>query len=169
MSRLQPAIDRVRQIPTDLGLRPYRVFLIHVLWSGERIGEGQPQEISRHEILPTPRVRDMASTSEVLSAIGRVEEGGIVVDRISAKYSEDDLMGATADMIDPAAPRTGKRNAEFFWEVRENRPTQPSTIPRRYIVASTPTLMRGGLHWRVALNKVMVNRNRQQGFDRKQA
>lgn len=169
MVRLGPTLDKLRQIPTSLGLRPRRVFLVHVLWTGERIGEGQPQEISRREILPTPRIRDMSSTTEVLSSFGRIEEGGIVVDRISPKYSEDDLVGATPDLIDSANPRSGKRNAEFFWEVVEARPTVPNPVPRRYIVAAAPTLMRGGSHWRVPLNKVMVNRNRQQGFDRKQA
>ena len=167
MNRLVPNIDKIRQLPVNLGLRPYRVFMVHILWSGERIGEGQPQETSRREILPTPRIRDMSATSEVLSAFGRTEEGGIVVDRISAKFSEDDLMGATPDLIEPAMPRTGKRNGDFFWEVQESRPGTPNPIPRRYVPSGTPTLMRGGLHWRVPLNKQMVNRSRNQTMDRR--
>lgn len=169
MSGLQPSIDAIRQIPTDLGLRPYRVFLIHVEWTGVRVGDGQPIELSRREILPTPRIRDMASTSEVLSSFGRVEEGGIVVDRITAKFSEDDLLGKTPDLLDPAVPRSGARNGQFFWEVQENRPGFPATLPRSYVPASAPTLMRGGLQWRVVLNKLMVNRSRTQTFDRRQA
>jgi hypothetical protein len=167
MSRLVPGIDKIRQIATTLGLRPYRVFMVHMLWSGDRIGEGHPQEISRHEILPTPRIRDMSATSEVLSSFGRIEEGSIVVDRISAKYSEDDLMGVTPDLIDPTLQRTGKRNGEYFWEVQENRPGCPNPIPRRYVPSGTPTLMRGGLHWRVPLAKQMVNRSRNQTMDRR--
>ena len=167
MNRLVPTIDKIRQLPVNLGLRPYRVFMVHILWSGERIGEGQPQETSRREILPTPRIRDMSATTEVLSAFGRTEEGGIVVDRISAKFSEDDLMGVTPDLIDPAMPRTGKRNGDFFWEVQENRPGTPNPIPRRYVPSGTPTLMRGGVHWRIPLNKQMVNRSRNQTMDRR--
>ena len=167
MSRLVPNIDKIRQIATSLGLRPYRVFLVHMLWSGDRIGDGQPQEISRREILPTPRIRDMSATTEVLSSFGRVEEGGIVVDRISAKFSEDDLMGVTPDLLDPALLRTGKRNGDFFWEVQESRPGFPNPMPRRYAPSGTPTLMRGGLHWRIPLAKQMVNRSRNQTMDRR--
>jgi len=169
MSELSPTIDSIRQIATALGLRPYRVFIVHVLWSGSRVGDGQPIEVSRREILPTPRIRDMSATTEVLSAFGRVEEGGIVIDRISAKYSEDDLTGKTPDLIDPAITRTGKRNGEYFWEVQENRPGCPRSIPRRYVHAAAPTLMRGGSHWRIPLNKQMVDRSRNQTFDRRQA
>ena len=167
MSALVPQIDKIRQIATSLGLRPYRVFIVHILWTGDRIGEGQPQEISRREILPTPRIRDMSATTEVLSSFGRVEEGGIVVDRISAKFSEDDLMGVTPDLLDPALLRTGKRNGEMFWEVQENRPGFVQAMPRRYVPSGTPTLMRGGLHWRVPLAKQMVNRSRNQTMDRR--
>ena len=111
----------------------------------------------------------MSATTEVLSAFGRVEEGGIVVDRISAKFSEDDLTGKTPDLIDPAITRTGKRNGEYFWEVQENRPGFPKTIPRRYLHAAAPTLMRGGSQWRIPLNKQNTDRSRNQTFDRRQA
>ncbi len=169
MARLGPVVDRIRQLPAKLGLRPYRVFLVHLRWSGARIGEGTPAEVSRREILPTPRIRDMASTTEVLSSFGRVEEGGIVVDRISPRFSEDDLTGATPDMLDPAEPRTGLRSVEFFWEVQEQRPGRPSPIPRSYTVSAAPTLMRGQSHWRVPLVKRMVNRSRQQTTSRTDA
>ena len=169
MSGLSPVIDSIRQIATDIGVRPYRVFLVHVQWSGAKPGDGQPSEMSRREIKPTPRIRDMSATTEVLSAFGRVEEGGIVVDRISAKFSEDDLLGKTPDLVDPVRPRAGKRNAEFFWEVQENRPVNPNPIPRRYVPAAVPTLMRGGSHWRVPLNKQNTDRSRNQTFDRRQA
>lgn len=169
MSTLSPTIDNIRQIATSLGLRPYRVFIVHVLWTGDKVGSGNPVEISRREILPTPRIRDMSATTEVLSPFGRVEEGGIVIDRISAKYSEDDLTGKTPDLIDPAITRTGKRNGEYFWEVQENRPGFPNTIPRRYIHAAAPTLMRGGSQWRIPLNKQNTDRSRTQTFQRREA
>ena len=72
-------------------------------------------------------------------------------------------------LIDPALTRTGKRNGEYFWEVQENRPGFPKTIPRRYIHAAAPTLMRGGSHWRVPLNKQNVDRSRTQEFNRRSA
>lgn len=169
MPTLSPVIDQIRQIPVSLGLRPYRVFLVHVLWTGQKVGDGDPVEVSRREILPTPRVRDMSATTEVLSAFGRVEEGGVVVDRISARFSEDDLMGKTVDLQDQALLRTGKRNGEFFWEVQEQRPGCPNPIPRRYVNSSVPTLMRGGSHWRVPLAKQNTDRSRIHTSDRRQA
>ena len=66
---LGPTVDIVRQIRTDLGFSPYRVFLVHWRWPGKR-GLGRPLEIARQEILPTPRVQDMLSTSFAVSAFG---------------------------------------------------------------------------------------------------
>ena len=149
---LGPTVDRIRQIRTDLGLTPYRVFLVHWMWPGKR-GLGRPREISRKEILPTPRVQDMTATSFSVSAFGLAEGGGLFVDRISQRYSEADLTGLTPDLLDPVRQQTSAGNAEFFWEVRESRCTNPPTKPRRYAVSGVPMLNRTGLHWRVNLTK----------------
>lgn len=167
--RLVPVVDRIRQLNTRLGLRPYRVFVVHIQWTGAKIGLGQSQEISRREILPTPRVRDISSTSEVYTNMGRVEEGGIVIDQVSAQWAEDDLMGKTPDLLDPAVPRSGKRNAEFFYEVVENRAMVTNPLPRRYVPSAAPTLSRDGFAWRIVLSKVMSNRSRLQTSDRQGA
>jgi hypothetical protein len=79
---LGPTCDRIRQIATDLGVRPYQVFLVHWRWPGKR-GLGRPVETSRIEILPTPRVQDMLSTTFAASAFGQTEGGGLFIDRIS--------------------------------------------------------------------------------------
>ena len=165
--RLTPTVDKLRQLLTGFGVRAYRVFMVHVQWSGEAIGRGNPNEIARREILPTPRVRELSSTAEVLSAFGRLEEGGIAIDKITASLAEDDLMGHTPDLVDPANPRAGKRNVEFFWEVMENRPVFPTPVPRRYVPGAAPTLSRGGMGWRVNLTKQSVDRSRQQQMIRR--
>lgn len=167
--RLVPTVDKIRNLATKFGVRPYRVFIVHIAWTGQRIGQGQPQEISRREILPTPRVREMTSTTEVISTFGRLEEGAISIDQISASFAEDDLLGKTPDMVDPAMPRGGLHNREFFWEVQENRGVYPAPIPRRYAVSGVPTLSRGGVSWRVSLTKVSVDRSRQQTMSRTEA
>lgn len=149
---LGPTCDRIRQIKSDLGFSPYRVFLIHWRWPGKR-GIGRPVEVSRKEILPTPRVQDMSSTTLGLSAFGMTEGGGLFIDRISQRYSEADLQGTTPDMADWDRPQTSASNVEFFWEVRERRNTVPPTKPRRYAVSGVPMLNRTGLHWRVNLVK----------------
>lgn len=167
--RLTPTVDKIRQLYTRFGLRPYRVFLVHILWSGQRIGEGAPHEISRKEILPTPRVVDMQSTTEVLRAFGLTEEGGLSVDQVSAKYTEDDLMGRTPDMTDLSLPRTGLANAEFFWEVVESRASDPPSTPRMYVPTAVPMLSRDGFQWKVQLTKRDFNRARDRSFNRRGA
>lgn len=168
-TRLVPTVDKIRQLYTRFGMRSYRVWLVHVLWSGQRIGDGTAIEVSRQEILPTPNVIDMQGTSEVMHAIGLSEEGGISIDQISAKYTEDDLMGMTPDLVDPALARTGVRNAEFFYEVIEARPSNPQPIPRRYVPDGVPMLSRDEFQWKISLKKQDFNRSRQRTFNRTQA
>lgn len=158
-TKLVPVVDSIRQLATGFGMRPYRVFIIHHQWSGGRVGAGNPIEISRREILPTPRVGDMGGTNQVLHTYGLQEEGGISVDHISAKYTEDDLMGRTPDTTDPVQTRSGAQDVEFFWEVVENRSANPEPVRRRYVPTVAPTL--GGFGWRVSLTKQEFNRNRQ--------
>jgi len=161
-SRLVPIVDKARQLGAKFGVRPYRVFLVHVLWSGGRIGAGQPSEISRREILPTPEVIDLSSTTELLSPFGRTEDGSLVVDKISDKFSEDDLMGGTPDLANGAIPTTGRPGAEFFWEVQENRGTSPTPVARRYAVAAAP-MRRPPMGWRISLTK--RDADRAEAFD----
>jgi hypothetical protein len=124
-------------------------------------------ETARIEILPTPKVADMAATTVALQAMGLTEVGGLTVSQISLRYTEDDLTGKTPDLTDPEMPRTGLRNAEFFWEVVENRPTGPTPVPRRYVPADVP--MRGNTGWTIALIKQAGDRARGQTFNRMSA
>ncbi len=151
-AKLVPTVDKLRQLSTTFGCRPYRVFLVHVLWSGGRVGSGTPSEIGRREILPTPYVIDLSSTTELLSPFGRTEDGSAIVDQISEKFSEDDLMGGTPDLADPASPYTGRPGAEFFWEVRESRDTSPAPVARHYVPAGAPT-RKPPMGWRITLTK----------------
>jgi len=164
---LAPDIDEIRQIPVDLGLRPYRVFMVHVAWTGKRRGEGQPYETSRREILPTPKITNMDATTFMLRGYGLTEEGGIAVTDISLQFTEDDLTGKTPDLTDPEVARTGRRDAEFFWEVVEMRPTPPQTIPRRYVPRSVPNRKATG--WVIGLVKQTGDRARGQTFNRTSA
>lgn len=163
-TRLSPVVDRIRHLYTRFGLRPYRVFLVHTVWSGSRRGEGAEMEISRREILPTPNVVDMQGTTEVMRAVGMSEEGGITVEQISTKYTEDDLLGLTPDLIDPAMPRTGLQNGNFFYEVTESRPSTPAPQPRRYVPDGVPMLGRDRFQWRISLKKQDYNSRRNGTF-----
>jgi hypothetical protein len=156
--------DRIRQLNTKLGVRRYRVFLVHVVWSGPVVGSGHPSEISRREILPTPKIRDMSSTLGVLRSFGLTEEGGITVDEISTSFTEDDLTGKTPDLVEPTMTRTGIANGQFFWEVVQVTNAYPPPVPRRYTVEGVPT--RKTVHWTVNLTKQAGDRSRGQTFNR---
>jgi hypothetical protein len=159
--RLTGVVDRARALNSKFGLRPYRVFLVHVRWTGKRRGEGEQQLMSRREILPVPRVRDMDSVRRNVHSTGVIEEGDIVIDEISARIPEDDLMGRTCDLQDPTRRLTSIPNADFYWEVVEKRPSSPGPVIRRFSPpAAVPALGRAGMGWRVTLTKQEQDRGR---------
>lgn len=162
--QLTGVADDVRKIAADLGVRPYRVYLVHAEWSGEARGYGEAQIISRREIVPVPRVRDIDSATRNLRATGMTEEGDVVVDQISARLTEDDLLGKTPDMRDAVQQRTSRAKVQFWWEIVENRPSNPSPAIRRFSgPVKVPVLTRGGLQWRVTLVKQDLDRGRDGG------
>lgn len=166
MESIAPAIDSIRQIAVDLGLRPYRVFLMHVAWPNGRRGVGIPSVVSEREILPTPKVLDMSSTTQVLRAAGLAEEGNVTIEKISTRYSEDDLMGLTPDLRAADDPPQGASDREFFWEIREARATTPAPQPRRYVPSAAPHRNAGASEWRITLTKQDQNRTRAGGLNR---
>ncbi len=161
---LMSVVDEVRAIPAELGLRPYRVWMVHVEWTGKTRGQGEAHILSRREILPVPRVREDTTPRLVVSGVGRTESGALIVDRVSAKYTEDDLMGRTPDLQDPALPRTSRRNVEFFYEVQEVRPSSPTPALRRYALVGVPVRKPVG-GWRLVLERQSGERNRSGGFN----
>jgi hypothetical protein len=166
-SSLVPVVDTIRQLYSQFGMRSYCVYLVHVAWSGQRRGEGEQVELSRVEILPTPQVQDMGATGLNLPAFGLTEGGGISVEQISCRYTEDDLLGKTPDLQDPAFPATGWVNREFFWEVVENRPSDPAPVRRRYVPDAVPMLTRDIFQWKIHLTKQDYNNDRRGGSSRR--
>lgn len=158
--RLVPVADKVRNLYARFGIRPYRCYLMHGQWTGSRRGEGVLQILSRREITPVPRVKDMGGVSEVVRATGTTEEGGVFIDQISGRYTEDDLMGRTPDLQDPALMRTSRPTIEFWWEIVESRPSQPTSIMRRFYPVAAPSLSRDGFQWQIALTRQDYDRAR---------
>lgn len=131
--------DDLRQLYTDFGLRPYRVFLVWVEWTADEnddglvqdeealldddeVGIGRPRLVHEVEILPTPLVGDLSGVGKRQDPTGLTESGGISVSQITMSFSEDVLMGLLHPFRDAAHPETLRPGLEFFWEVRENRP-----------------------------------------------
>jgi hypothetical protein len=159
---LVSVVDDIRDIPVELGLRPYRVFLVHGAWTGGERGAGELVVSARREILPVPRVRDMSAVKRGVRATGVTEDGDIAIDRVSAKYTEDDLMGRTPDLRDPNVARTNRNPTEFWYEIQESRPSSPVPVTRRFSPpAAVPMLSRSGVQWRpLILTKQDEDRSR---------
>jgi hypothetical protein len=164
--RLVPTADKIRNLYARFGVHIYRVFLVHASWTGGKRGVGELQVTARREILPVPRVRDYDSVRRGIRSTGVTEEGDIVVDRISPKYAEDDLLGKTPDLVDPSLPRTSRPDVQFWWEIEENRPSTPNPMIRRFSPpAAVPFLKRDAFQWSVTLTKQAGDRGRRGSTD----
>ncbi len=87
-------VDNARQLLTNFGLRPYRVFVLTVAWTGDQYGQGQVFIKRVREILPTPKVSDLSSIQRMSTTAGIHEEGRITVSEISINdWTEDELLG----------------------------------------------------------------------------
>jgi hypothetical protein len=96
--------DRLRQMNTRKGLRPYRVFLRWTRWDAER-GDGYETDVATVELLPTPKVASMDSVSFSLFHAGTVPAGSLRLSEVSAaRYSEDNLRG----LVIPTFPGHGE-------------------------------------------------------------
>lgn len=159
-SKLVPVVDKIRQLNSRFGIRPYRVFMVHTQWTGGEPGVGDEMILSRIEILPTPRVRGMEGIDTNVLATGLTEEGTVEVDQISARLTEDDLLGRTPDLNDPNQQRTIAGPVDFFWEIVEARGQRPNAVIRRFNPSALPGLSRDGFQWKITLVKQDYDRGR---------
>lgn len=158
VGRLIPAVDRVRDIATKLGVRAYTVALVRTRWSGGARGEGQEIVESVDLILPTPRVSDVASITEQIEATGRTERGIVRVDQISGRYTEDTLLGNSVDGSGAEADQ------QFWWEIQYLPVSIGATAEiRRFEIAKAPEYMAGKVYWKVYLRRAYSDRDRQSG------
>lgn len=117
--RLAPRVDRLRQIATRFGVRPYRVWLVWTKWSDAERGEGKELPEARLEILPTPKVVSLDSVSFRGFSGGMIPVGSMRVSEISALFTSDQLRGIA--IPSPA----------FAWENDPPRPTSAMCLPAR--------------------------------------
>lgn len=144
--------DDLRQLYTDFGLRPYRLFSIVTEWSGGSDGRGEERLVSEVELLPTPRV-SLASLRGSLSDGGLRERGTLRVDQISPRYTEDDIYSLFH--VKPLPPRyTG------WIEMREDE-RDGNTVPRRrFVVIGAPAREADRFEWRVDMTQQDPSRDR---------
>ena len=149
--KLGRVADKVRQVATELGARPWRVFLVHTRASGEERGEGTTKELRRVEILPTPRVRSLDNLTFNPYHAGVFPLGALTVDEVSTHFTEDQLRGLDF-------PREGELEVpepwNFFYEVvQDGRQAQP-VRPQKFRLLSEPFLDAENVQWTLRLERV---------------
>lgn len=155
VKKLSSKIDKVRTVSVKLGLRPYRVFLVHVRWTGGERGKGAEKIVSWNEIWPNPRLSIQDAEGNLfrdMTSWGMIEEGSLLARGISLAYSEDRLLGLGEGGIAIPADR------EFFWEVREDGSSTPTPRRRRFHPDDVPHRTSTG--WIVKLRKSQKNPSR---------
>lgn len=202
-------VDSARQLLTDFGLRPYRVFLVWVRWTADEdadgrigsgpgevlvrdedqtdmtafsegdledsmVGVGRPVLVQEVEILPTPLISPLTGVAKDMDATGLTERGGITLSQVSARFTEDELMGLVTPFRDPARPDAFLPGYEFWYEVQSDRPAgyitsgyvdcelpQEQRQPRRrFHVSGTPHHDAPGFEWTLSLTRADGERGR---------
>lgn len=200
-------VDDLRGIAEDFGLRPLRTYLVWVGWTRERqkgpvlrgdmtpdeawetfnkldldpdtIGVGDPTMLYEEELTPAPEVM-FDGIGKDLDSLGLTERGIITCRKISARYSEDFLMGLRQPFRDVKRPNTLKKGVDFFWELREDRSRgfiapgyeaqksavqELNVIRRRFHPADVPGRNPGKFEWRIALRRADGERTRTGGIE----
>jgi hypothetical protein len=144
--------DAVRDLATELGVRPYVCRMVWVSWTGGERGVGVDAVAREVSVLPTPLVSDPAVALRH-HPFAVVEEGTLRVTEVSARYTEDQLRGLGPDGAEVP------EDQEFFWEVYLLQ-RDGTSIRRRYTVAGVPTLAADRAEWVVMLRRAAGDRDR---------
>jgi hypothetical protein len=156
-ARIAPRIDRVRQIATRLGIRPYRVMLVWTRFDGAERGEGDEVEARRIEILPTPKVEDLSAVTLNPLAAGVLPMGTIRVSEVSATMTSDLLNGRWV-------PRQHEEHLPepyaFYYEVVEDGRGDSPAARQRYRLAAQPFLKADDVQWVLLLERVSEDAHR---------
>lgn len=146
-------VDDARTMLSELGLRPYRVWLVTVRWAGGEIGVGEPIVLSEREFLPTPYV-DTRPLSTELKSGGRTDNGFLRLTEISPRYTEDEIWG----LFDAA------NGEQVFIEIRIDE-RDGKTERRRFVVRGQPWRDAENFQWVVSLSTEQQARTRDGVFN----
>lgn len=152
--KLIPVVDRIRDLNTQFGLRPYIVRIIRTRWSGGQRGDGVENVVYEAPILPTPLISDLSGLTEIVQPVGLDEVGAIVVSEVSGSYTEDYLLGrGSAGESIPA-------DEQFYYEIEFPRPGNQPGERRRFFPRSAPTYQPARFQWTVTLERSHEDRSR---------
>lgn len=150
-NRLVRVADRVRQIATRLGARPYRVQLAWYQWTGAEVGAGDRREIQRIEILPTPVVASLDRLALSPAGAGIIRIGDVKLTEISGTFTRDELLGKWLPNMH------GKEVGEpfeFFYEIFEDGRGDDPVNVQRFRAMSEPSREADNAQWIIMLQRV---------------
>lgn len=152
--KLIPVVDTLRDLRTKFGMRPYEVHIVRTRWTGGARGLGEEYRVSDVPLLPTPRLIDLSTLSEVVSPVGIDEIGSVTLDEISGRYSEDLLACRDEDGT------TTDEDLNIFYEVIFPVPdgSDSGGAPRRrFFPVSAPHYTAGRFEWVVRLERARAD------------
>jgi hypothetical protein len=151
--KLIPVADSIRNLYTKFALRPYKVSIIKVRWSSGERGIGTPLIEKQIVILPTPRVLDLSTMTEIVNPVGLDEIGMIGVTEITGKLSDDELRFLDKDGAGPGL------DEEVYYEIEFPKPDGTSA-KRRFFLRSAPHYFADKFYWMIRLERSHEERDR---------
>jgi hypothetical protein len=152
--KLVPVADKIRDLYTVFGARPYRIRLVRTRWVGGRRGVGVETVIYTMEIVPTPKVIDLNTLSEMVTPVGTSEIGLVQLQQVSGRYTEDMLLGVDAD-----GNHVGEAD-DLYYEIEFFRRDGQESIKRRFALATAPYYHATKFQWNITLDSQVEKRRR---------
>lgn len=148
---LADVADDIRQLATDFGARPYRVFSIVVSWSGGEVGKGDQRIESETEVLPTPNV-NISNIRYNVTTGGWTDDGYVKMYEVSPRYTHDEIKALFYRDLENAE--------QSFVEIHMDPRHGCNPIRHRFVVSGLPFYDATGFQWVVTLKVQQEERNR---------
>lgn len=152
MRSLTSTVDAARNLYTVLGARTQRVMIVKTRWTGGERGFGVEQVVSEVAVLPTPDISDYTAMNRDQTSIGWQETGTLTLTQISARYTENDLLGLDA------AGTPIESDEQIYWEIQNIGNATGDSPRRRFVLAGAPNYDELGFQWTVNLVRVQGDR-----------
>ncbi len=157
--KLGRVADKIRDLNTVFGRRPYNVTIYRTRWSGAERGHGTESIIFQQDILPTPLLSDLGSLTEIASLHGLDEVGSIQISEVSSfRFNEDVLMGLDPEGFEPLD------TDNVFYEIEFPRSDGRPATKRRFELRGAPMYRPDQFQWYLTLEKINNNRTRSGGL-----
>ena len=143
VDELGEVADDLRQLMTDFGARPYRMFSVIVSWDGGEVGRGTQRILRETELLPTPYI-DMSVLRYNVVSGGRSDSGSTKVLEISPRYTEFEL--------EEMFPRELALHEQAFLEVRMDGRDGAKPLRHRFAVVGLPARDATGFQFTMAVS-----------------